>query len=277
MKTQTKGVLLMALSAVFFSIGGIFIKLIPWSPFAINSVRCLLGAAVVFVYMAAIKKKPAVNFATLLGIGTIIGTTVLFNAATKYTTAANAITLEYTSPAFIILFSFLFFRKIPKKADIIACIAVFFGIFWFFLDGLSVGNLFGNTLGLCTGVVASMLYVLKHDPKMDYISAIFLGLLFSGIACFPSLLTETSFSPGIIVCAVILGIFQLGVAYVLFIMGMRDCDPVPAVLAGSLEPILNPVWVALFYGELISPVALPGAIIVLATVTVYNVYSVKRG
>lgn len=277
MKEATRGVLLMAASAVFFSVGGVFIKVIPWSPLAINGVRCLLGAAVLALYMIAKGRRFCVNFPTVLGALGIFGTTVFYNAATKFTTAGNAIALEYTSPLFIIVFSYLFFCKKPRRADIIACGAVFLGILWFFLDSLSTGNLLGDGLGICSALCVSVVYLLKLRPRTDIAAMIFWGLLLGAVTCLPFLPAETVFSPPVLLCAAALGIFQLGVAYVLFFEGLSRCDPVPAVLAGSLEPILNPIWVALFYGELISPLAFPGVVIVLVTVLVYNLFLAARG
>lgn len=276
MSEHTKGVLIMVCSAVFFSIGGLFIKMIPWSPFAINGVRCMVGALVFGIYMLRQKKKITFNRPTILGAVCVAGTAALYNTAMKFTTAGNASILEYTSPIFILLFSYLFFRKKPQKADIIVVIAVFFGIFWFFLDGLSTGHLFGNAIALCSGMTAAAVYVLKLHPKMDIAAAIFLGLLLNGIIFMPTVALETVFTPEIWFYAIILGIFQLGVAYILFFQGLSRCNPIPAVLAGTLEPILNPVWTGIFYGEMLTPLAIPGVIIVLISVVSYNIYLARQ-
>lgn len=276
MNEQTKGVLLMAASAIFFSIGGLFIKMIPWGPLSINGVRCIVGAIVFALYLIWKKKKPVFNIPTFIGALGVMATTIFYNTATKFTTAGNAITLEYTSPIFIILMAYLFFKKKPQKADIIAACVVFFGIFWFFLDSLSTGHFFGNLLGLCAAVSVSVIYVMKLHPKVDVAYLIFYGLLMGAVICLPSLATETQFSAEIWSYALALGVFQQGIAYILFFLGLTRCNPVPAVLASSLEPILNPIWVAVFYGEMISPIALPGIVIVLLTVLIYNIYIEKQ-
>ena len=94
MSEHTKGVLIMVCSAVFFSIGGLFIKMIPWSPFAINGVRCMVGALVFGVYMLWQKKKITFNKPTLLGAVCVAGTAVLYNTAMKFTTTINGIARE---------------------------------------------------------------------------------------------------------------------------------------------------------------------------------------
>lgn len=276
MKEQSKGALLMAISAVFFSIGGVLIKMIPWGALATNGGRCIFGVIVYGIYLMIAKKKLVINGPTLLGALGIMGTTFFYNTATKFTTAANAIILEYTSPIFIVLMLYLFFHKKPCKADIIATVAVVFGIFWFFLDSLSTGHYLGDALGLCSAVCVSVVYVLKLNPRADLASLIFFGLLASSVAFGPFIAQESVFTPTVLCWVAALGVFQLGFAYIFFFLGLSRCNPVPAVLAGSLEPILNPVWVAIFYGEMISPLAMPGIAVVLITVLTYNIVMAKK-
>ena len=275
MKEETKGALLMALSAVFFSLGGLLIKLIPWGPVATNGVRCVFATAVFGVYMIAIGKKPVINIPTFLGALGLLGTTAFFNAATKFTTAGNAIILEYTSPVFIILFSYLLFRKKPQKADLCVAAAVLFGMVWFFLDSLSSGHFLGNIFGICAALSVSVVYVIKLHPKADMASLIFFGLLLAAVTGTPFIVNETVFTPEVWLYVAILGLIQMGLAYIIFFLGITRCSPVSAVVAGSLEPILNPIWVAIFYGEMIRPLAFPGVVIVLMSVIVYNIYTAK--
>lgn len=276
MKEQTKGVIFMLISAVFFSIGGLFIKMIPWGPFAINGARCIIATLVFGIYLIVIKKKPVINATTFLGALGIMGTTVFYNAATKFTTAGNAIILEYGAPVFIILFSYLFFKKKPQKADILVSGSIIFGMVWFFLDSLSGGGFLGNFLGVCAAVSLSIVYVVKLHPQTDMASVIFFGLLFGAVSCAPFIPAETVFTAKIWFYITLLGIFQLGLAYILFFLSVTRCNPIPAVVAGSLEPILNPIWVAIFYGEMIRPLALPGVFIVLLSVIIYNLYIAKQ-
>jgi drug/metabolite transporter (DMT)-like permease len=63
-----------------------------------------------------------------------------------------------------------------------------------------------------------------------------------------------------------LGVVQLGLAYVLFIGGVRKVPAAEASLISMLEPILNPIWVLLGTGERPGPWAIAGAVIVVAAV-----------
>ena len=69
-----------------------------------------------------------------------------------------------------------------------------------------------------------------------------------------------------VVALLALGIFQVGLAYILFAKGTKLTSPVSASLIGLLEAILNPVWVFLFYGEKVGKFALVGAAVILLAV-----------
>ena len=76
-------------------------------------------------------------------------------------------------------------------------------------------------------------------------------------------------------CILVLGVFQLGLGYILFTKGLEQTQPVSASLISTIEPILNPILVAVFYGEKITPLAILGAVIVICAVVVYNVVKTK--
>lgn len=67
-----------------------------------------------------------------------------------------------------------------------------------------------------------------------------------------------------------LGVFQIGVAYVFFNAGMKRLTATAAVVTGTLEAVLNPVWVFLGIGERPTAWALLGGLLMLATIAWYN-------
>ncbi len=72
-----------------------------------------------------------------------------------------------------------------------------------------------------------------------------------------------------------LGVFQVGLAYILLCMGLKTTPPVTASLVSGIEPVLNPILVAVFYGEKMGRFALVGAAIVIGGVVTYNVLRVR--
>ena len=265
------GALLVFLASLLFSIGGLLIKLNPWSALAINGARNLIGAAVIGLFLLATRHRIRVNRAVLAGALSLMGVTTLFTLANKLTTAANTIVLQYTAPVFVILLMALIFHKRPARADLITCALVLLGVFIFFVDGLRAGNQLGNVLALVSGVCYAGVFMMNASEKADALSSSFLGQLACGLVFTPFCLRETDFSALAVGTVVLLGVFQIGLAYICLSLGTRRTPPVTASLICGLEPVLNPLWVALFYGERISPLALLGAVIVVGSILAYNV------
>lgn len=276
MQKNTVGVLCILLSALCFSIGGICVKLVPWSALSINGARSLLSAALIGLYLWKTGHKIRVNKSTLLGACCICATTTLYVFANKLTTAANAIVLQFTAPVFIILFMWLFFRERPKKLDVAACAAVLCGICCFFVDSLSSGGMLGNVLAILSGVAYAGVFLLKTIPGGDSFSSIVLGQLLSAVIGLPFLPRETVFSAAAVGGVLALGLIQMGLAYLFFARGIDTTPPVTASLVCGIEPILNPVWVALFWGERIGPTAFLGAVIVIGSILIYNIQKAKQ-
>ena len=192
------------------------------------------------------------------------------------TTAANTIVLQFTAPVFVIVFSALFWKKKPQKLDLAACAVVFGGVLFFFVDSLEAGGALGNLLAILAGAAYGGVFLLNDFPDADAITAVFWGDVLSAVTGLPFLVQETVFTPAALTSLVILGVFQVAVAYILLTIGLRTTPPVTASLVSGIEPVLNPLLVAAFYGETVGPCALAGAAIVIAGVVGYNVLKAKQ-
>ena len=259
------------LAAVLYSIGGLCIKVIPWSGIAINGARTAIALAVIGLYLAVTRHKPRWNRWVMIGALSVCGTNILFSIANKTTTAANAIVLQFTAPVFVILFSTFLFRKRLERLDMIACVLVLGGVALFFVDSLSAGDLFGNVAALLSGVSYAGVFMMNDMPDSDAISSVFWGDIISAAVGFPFVLMEQRLPLESAASLVVLGVFQVGVAYILLSEGLKTTPPVTASLVSGIEPVLNPILVAVFYQEYIGPFALAGAVIVITSVVVYNV------
>lgn len=267
-----RGTLCVFLAAVLYSIGGLCIKVIPWNGMSINGGRNLIALLVIGGYLAATRHRPRVNRGVLLGAVCICGTNTLFTLANKLTTAANAIILQFTAPIFVMLLSAAFLRRRPKKLDLAACALVLLGVFLCCMDNLGAGGTVGNLLALCSGLTYAGVFLLNDMPEGDPISSVFWGDVASSVIGLPFLLRETEFTPAALTSLVVLGAFQVGLAYILLTEGLKTTPAVTASLVSGIEPVLNPILVAVFYHETIGPAALAGAVIVLGSVIGYNVW-----
>lgn len=273
--SRTTGVICVFLAAILYSIGGLCIKVIPWSGLSINSGRNIVALAVIGVYLAITHHPPRLNRWIFVGALCICGTNTLFTMANKLTTAANAIVLQFTAPIFVILLSALFWRKKPRGLDLIACAVVLLGVVCFFVDSLEAGGTLGNILSLGAGLSYAGVFLLNDLPDSDPISSVFWGDVISVVIGLPFLLGETVWTAPALISLVILGAFQVGLAYILLTIGLRTTPAVTASLVSGIEPVLNPILVAVFYHETIGPLSLFGAAIVVGGVLVYNILSIK--
>lgn len=266
------------IAAVLWSTAGLFFKWVPWHPVAIAGVRSGIAAAVLLTYWLAVYKKlpplPAPKKA--LGALNYMVLVMLFTSANKLTTAANAILLQFTAPIWVIIFAKLFLKEPVRRSGVIASIVVFLGMGLFFIDNLNAGGALGNVLAVISGIAMAIMVVsLKGVKTGSPLEIIFWGNIFTFVAAAPFYGGIQS-TPQSLLSIVTLGIFQVGIAYVFYGAGVQKLSALEGVLITVLEPLLNPVWVILFYGESPSLFALIGGGIVIAAVIIQSIISNKR-
>lgn len=271
MKKESIGTIEMLICALLWSIAGIFMKLIPWNGFAIAGVRSLIAGLTMLTYVLIKGYKLIINRKTLAaGLFTALVYTC-FTVANKLTTAANAIVLQFTSPVFIVVFSALIFKQRIRRRDIGVVILTLLGITLFFFDQLKPGYIAGNFVAIAAGLFMALMFILVGDlePEARF-SAIIIGQGLTFLIGLPFILRDgLVFTPAIIASILTLGIFQLGLSYILYVKASKYCPPLACCLLGALEPLLNPVWVAIFDGERPGVWALIGGVIVVASITVW--------
>lgn len=268
---KIRGTLTMLSASVCFSLGGLLIKMVPWNPLAINGVRNLIASCVIGLYICFTHHRIKVNFTVLTGAVCMAGVTTMFTIANKLTTAGNAIVLQYSAPIWIILLMFVFFGKKPSRLEAVTIILVLAGILCFFFDSLSTGKIVGDLIAFLSGLFYAGMFMLNQFEKGDPLSSIVIGQFLCGLVLSPMALRETVFSPSALAAVFILGTVQVGLAYILFSIGTRLTDPVTASIINAMEPILNPILVAVFYGEMLGGLSLIGAAIVVGSILFYNI------
>ncbi|MBQ3424303.1 MAG: EamA family transporter [Clostridia bacterium] len=275
MSQQRLGALEVALAAISWSFAGVLGKSLPWNSFTMNGVRSLVAAALLAFARGGVKVR--LNRGNLLGaLGTAL-TGILFMTATKLTTAANAIVLQYAMPVFVILLSWIFYGQRPTARQAIIAAFILAGVILCSWDGLTGGNPLGDALALAAGLTFALVFFCARMPGADPRDYAYLGLLF----CAPFAL-GLFFDPAVapvprhFLIALGLGVCLAG-GYFFISKSMRHVSPVSAALLSNLEPILNPVWVFLFLGERPGIHTLLGAGIVLTAATVYALLPGEEG
>jgi len=260
-----RAVLLVAAAALLWSSGGLFIKVAPMPGLAVACGRAVIAT---LFYLAVLRPDlRKARFTTALAYA---GCVVTFVTATKLTTAANAIFLQYTGPAYVLLLSPFVLGEPFRPVDAVCVALSLAGMSLFFVDKLEAGQLAGNLLATLSGVFfAFTVLLIRRDAKDgsgDAIPSTTLGNVLAalGTAPFAGALLHVSTAGALVL--VYLGVMQLGVAYWMFARGVRRVPAAEASLISMLEPVCNPLWVLIGTGERPGPWSIAGGAVVLGAV-----------
>ena len=253
--------------ALCWSTMGVAFKFIDWDPLVIAAVRNLLT----FLYLAAYRRSMKFSLKKDVVIGALIAylTQTAFTYANKYTSAANAIVLQYTNPVFVVLISWLFLHQKVKLRDIVLSLIMIGGTALFFLDDLSAGQLLGNVCGLISGIgmACSILYACNNPADLQEYTM--LNSLISVVVGIPAPIQHPpQFDVAPLIAVFFLGAVASGIATVLMAKSAPHLASVEVSMLLMLDPILNPVWVALAVGEIPGSLALIGMVIVIGCVII---------
>ena len=265
-----KGLAAVFLAALMWSSGGLFIKLVPYTPMQISFFRCSIAA----VTFAIIFRKSILQFNKLSILNSFFyaGTLIFYVIAMKTTTAANAIFLQSTAPIYVLIFEPILNKTNWEKANIITITVCFGGMILFFIGGLEPGQFEGNLYALASGIVFAALFLgLKQNDKKYQQSSIFIGNIIVALICIPFLSTLQEIIFTDLWKVVYLGVFQIAIAYAFFSTGLKRVFAVEASIISMVEPVLNPVWVFIGYGEVPSVTAIIGGVIIITAISVRTI------
>jgi drug/metabolite transporter (DMT)-like permease len=275
---ETKGTAIasLILCALLWSLAGVLIKLVNWDAFAIAGIRSLLGFFTMLVFI----RRPVFSFSLnqVMAAVSYSATMILFVYANKMTTAANAIVLQYTEPVYLILLAkFLLGGEKTDPVDWIAIVGVLGGMVLFFLDDLDFRANTGNLLAILSGVTFALTTIfLRRQKDGRQADSFMLAHLLTFALSLPFILRSGIPSPVSMGGLALLGVFQIGFPALLFSRGVRGVTALSASIISMIEPVLNPVWVAVFLGELPSCRAVLGGCIIILCVTVRTVLKVRK-
>ncbi|MBN1351207.1 EamA family transporter [candidate division KSB1 bacterium] len=266
---RKQAVLLVVASAILWSFGGILIKYVNWHPLGIAGMRSTI--ALLFLLLVSRKPKWTWSVAQIGGGIAYAATMILFVVATKLTTAANAILLQYTAPIYVALFSNWFLDEKITWLDWLIIFLVMVGMSLFFLDKLTTSGFWGNILAIITGITLAWLFLFLRKQRNDSpMESLILGNILAALVGLPFMFTSIPDGASWL-GLVLLGIFQLGLPYFLFSIAIKHVTAIESILIPTIEPLLNPIWVLLLMGEKPGVWAIAGGSIVLLSVTARGV------
>jgi len=271
------GILAMVATAFLWSIAGLFIKVIDWHPFAIAAARSLVSSLVILAWL----KRPRIHWSPAQ-VGAALAQTatmLLFVSANKTTSAANAILLQYIGPVFTAIIGAWLLKERARWEHWASFAFVAAGMVLLFMDKIGGGRLLGNVLAVLSGLSFSFCFVfLRMQKDASPLESMLLAHWFTvviglAVSLFLPCPVFTWKAAGAIA---MLGLFQVGVAAILFAAAIKRITAVSANLIAVIEPVFNPVWVFLALGEAPGLHAIVGGVIIILAVTGASVISARR-
>jgi drug/metabolite transporter (DMT)-like permease len=256
------GRLLILAAALLWSLAGVFIKFLDLHPLAIVFYRSLFAALVFtpFVRLNQWQISPAIVVSVLSYAAAISA----FVAANKLTTAANAIVLQYTAPVFVFLFARLIWGEQISRLNGLALAVAMIGIAIISLDSAGAPDMAGVLLALLSGVLFAVYIVnLRRVEEVAPVYLTWINNLVCALLLLPLVASRFGLSLDQALILAAMGGVQLGLPYFLFSKGLRSLPLQEASLIALIEPVLNPLWVALIVGEVPSLATLVGGGIIL--------------
>ncbi|CAN5730926.1 DMT family transporter [soil metagenome] len=272
--THRHALLLQLLVAILFSTSGFLIKIITIPPLALVGIRSLIATGVIALCMG--RPHFTFSFAQIGGALALAGAQIFFVTATRQTSAANAIFMQYTAPVYVAFFGIGFLHEKVTRADWLTMATVVAGLALFLGDSLTVQGTWGLINGLLAGIsFAWFILFMRKQKDTSTAETVFLGNLIAALIGLP-FAWQIHPSPLEWGGLLFLGIFQLGIPFFLMSITTKHLSAVETILIQALEPILNPIWVVLVVGEAPSAWALLGGILVIGAVTVRSLVATRE-
>ena len=262
---EQRGVLLVLGAALLWSTAGLGIKAIDDPPLKVVFFRSAIAAVALLLHFRPWVRRLTPGF--LAGIGCYAACLVSFVTATKWTTAANAIFLQYTGIIWVLLLSPLVLKEPLRGRDVAAIAVAFVGMALFFVGKFDPRGRAGDAVALLSGLFfAGLVLSLRRERGIGAQAVVAWGNVLTAAAVLPFVASDLTLTTRSVAVYLFLGVFQLAGAYALFVRGIRHVTAAQASLVGMLEPIANPIWVFLFLGERPGLTSIAGGLVVLGAI-----------
>lgn len=263
-------------AAVLWSLAGVFIKFLELHPLAIVMYRSFFAS----LFFLPFLQRRDMRLSAPLWVSVLTYTAAIsaFVSANKLTTAANAIVLQYTAPVFVYLFTWLVLGEKISKSNGVALAIAMIGVAIISLDSAGEPQMIGVLLALLSGVLfAAFMLNLQKTGDINPVYLTWMNNLVCALLLLPFVTGKLAITTDQIAILAVMGAVQLGLPYFLFSKGLKFISLQEASLIALIEPVLNPLWVALVVGEIPAGATLVGGGMILVGLGVRYVWpTLKR-
>jgi drug/metabolite transporter, DME family len=286
-----RGVVLVALAGVFWSIGGLLIRLIErasgWQIVLFRS----LALALTLILIIALRHRGhligAFRDAGASGVAAAValaGGFIAFVLSLQQTSVANATFMLGASPFFAALLGRWLLGETIRRATVLAIAAALLGILIMVGGGLAVGTIRGNLLALGASMSFAVFSVLlRRGRERDMLPCVAIAGALAALAALPVVLADAPslgsallLSPRDFALCAVMGAVQVGGGLTVFTLGARHVPVAELTLLSLTELALAPIWVWLAIGEVPSGYTLLGGAIIVAAITYQALSGARR-
>ena len=266
---KAKGRIMIIGAALLWGLAGVCVKSITWGSMSIVAVRCFVSLIMLFIYKRSIRLK--FSKANIAGALAMSVTGILYIVAIKLTTAGTAIVLQYIAPILVFLYAIIFKGRKARTLEVVLTLCVFAGCVLSFADNLDFTHILGNLIALGSGFTYAAQIIIMNSSACDSIDCSIISNGISIIICLPFMLSDNLvFDAKNIFWLLIMAVFQYGISNILFARGVKIIDPVETSLLLTVEPVFNPIPVAIICGEHMGAAAIAGSALVIISITLYT-------
>ena len=266
-------------TAFLFSTGGAAIKFCQLSSWQVAGFRSGITAIVLWLFLKEARR--GWNWWIVPVALVSSATSILFVFATKNTTAANAIFLQATGPLYLLLAGPLLLKEPIRRSDFVVAGWMAFGMSLFLLDSTQVSisapdPMLGNTLAALSGATwAATVMGVRWLSKTSGggLAPVVLGNLITFLITLPMALPVVYFRWVDILVVIYLGLFQIGLAYVLMTRALQHVEALAASLIMLVEPALNPIWAYVVNNESPSYQTITGGAVILLATLLHTIWT----
>ncbi len=269
-------------AALLFSTGGAAVKMTSLSGWQVASLRSGFAAATLLIVLPEARRGWSRR--TWLVGSAYAGTMITFALANKLTTAANAVFLQSVAPLYVLLLSPFLLREPISRRQLVFMAALAAGMSMIFAGANQTfatapdpfrGNVVGVVTGVCWALTIIGLRWLGFDRPggstgSSAAAAVVCGNLIACFATMPAALPIRDVTPTDWSVVAWLGVFQVALAYVFLVRGIRRVGALEASLLILLEPVLSPLWAWMIHGEHPSELALLGGAVIITATAIYT-------
>jgi drug/metabolite transporter (DMT)-like permease len=258
-----RGRMLILSAAFLWSLAGVFIKFLDLPPLTIVFYRSFFACLVFTPFVRPAQGR--FNNAVLVSMLAYTAAISAFVSANKLTSAANAIVLQYTAPIFVFVFSRFALGEAISRLNAATLAAGTAGVLLISFDSAGQPEMGGVALALLSGALfAAYMINLRRAAAVAPVYLTWANNGFCALALLPLVFSDLALTAAQLATLAIMGAVQLGLPYFLFSKGLESVSLQEAALIALLEPVLNPIWVALLVGEIPSSATLGGSTVILA-------------